>query len=316
MLKYIFMGTPPFAATILQTLCEKLYPPAAVVTQISKATGRGHKVQSSAVEQYARTQNLNIFETLDVNQPHTFDVLKTFHPDLILVAAFGQILRQEVLTLPRLYCLNVHGSLLPQYRGAAPVHRAIWNGDRETGITIQKMAKKLDTGDILVQRKIAITDDETTDTLMNRLAALGGDCLIEAIELIEKGNPNFVPQNENQATYAKKIAKEDSKLDWTLSATALRNQIRALQPWPIAEATLTADGGPPARIKIFDAVAVSATGEPGTISSDGKASLIVYCGDNTGLSLTAIQPENRKRTDVKGYLNSFRGRFPYRKANG
>src|SRR5687767_9827727 len=144
MLKYVFMGSPPLAATILEKLCNDLYPPVAVVTQMPKAAGRGQKIAATAVEQYARTQDLNVLSTLDVNSSNTVPALRIFHPDLILVAAFGQILKQEVLSLPKRHCLNVHASLLPKYRGAAPVQRAIWDGEKTTGITIQKMAKKLD----------------------------------------------------------------------------------------------------------------------------------------------------------------------------
>jgi methionyl-tRNA formyltransferase len=316
MLKYIFMGTPPFAATILEELCNSLYPPVAVVTQISKAVGRGHKVQPSAVEAYAKTQDLNVMETLDVNAAHTLDVLKTFHPDLIVVVAFGQILKDEILTLPKLYCLNVHGSLLPKYRGAAPVQRAIWDGETRTGVTVQKMAKKLDTGDILVQGPMEIEPSDTSETLMNRMAHMGGKCLLDAFHLIEKGKAQFTPQDESQATYAKKIAKEDAKLDWNRTAPQLERQIRALQPWPIAEATLSGDEASALRIKLFDAEVVSNNGTPGSIASDGKSFLHIQCGGGTALSLTGIQPENRKRIDVKSFLNSFRGRFPYRKVNG
>jgi methionyl-tRNA formyltransferase len=316
-LKYIFMGTPPFAATILEKLCESLLPPVAVVTQVSKATGRGHKIQSSAVEAYAKSQELNVLETLDVNASHTLDVLKTFHPDLVLVAAFGQILKTEVLTLPKLYCLNVHGSLLPKYRGAAPVQRAIWDGEKITGVTIQKMAKKLDTGDILLQKQMNIDPHDTSETLMNRMAQLGGEAMLETFRLIEAGNSKFTPQDEKLATYAKKISKEDAKLDWNQPAQMLENQVRALQPWPIAETTLIGDAdSPTARIKIFGAQVVAEAGEPGSVSSDGKTRLLIHCGERTALSLTVIQPENRKRIDVKSFLNSFRGRFPYRKADG
>jgi methionyl-tRNA formyltransferase len=309
-LRYIFMGTPPLAATILEKLCDDIHPPVAVVTQVAKAQGRGHKVQPSAVEAYARTQDLNVLSTLDVNAAHTFDVLKTFTPDLVLVAAFGQILKAEVLQLPKLFCLNVHASLLPKYRGAAPVQRAIWNGDSVTGVTIQKMARKLDTGDILLTKEISIEPEDTSETLLLRLANLGGEALVEALHLIEKDNYKFLPQDESKATYAKKIEKTDAPLDWKNPAEQLRNQIRALQPWPVAEAYFGQD-----RIRIFEAlVTEGAKGkEAGEILTDGKSFLSVQCGDGKALTLTVIQPENRKRLDIKSFLNSFRGEFPHKK---
>ncbi len=310
MLKIIYMGTPPLAATILEKLCNDLYPPIAVVTQIAKATGRGQKVVPSAVEDIGRRLGLNVLTSLNVNAESTLEVLKTFKPDLILVAAFGQILKEEILNLPRLGSYNVHGSLLPKYRGAAPIQRAIWDGEKTTGVTIQRIVKKLDAGDIVLKKEIEIEPEETSGELMNRLAHLGGEALVEAIKLIESGQATFTPQNESQVTYAKKIEKKDAILDFNLTASQLFNQIRALQPWPIAETKLETT-----RIKIFKAQEVppSQKGMPGEIQTDSKTSLIIHCGQATALALTEIQPENRKRLKIHEFLQAFRGNFPFNK---
>lgn len=308
MLKYLFMGTPPLAAHILEKLCTSLYPPVAVVTQIAKAQGRGQKVVATAVEQCAQQRGLKVIATENVNEEGTVSLLKSLEPDLILVAAFGQILKNDILTIPKLFCLNVHASLLPKYRGAAPFQRAILDGEKETGITIQKMARKLDTGDILLQKRLTIAPQETSQTLLDRLSHLGGDALVEAMQLVQSGHYQFVRQNEAAATYAAKITKEEAAIQWDLPAQTIENQIRALQPWPVAETILGKD-----RLKVFKAVVVSGNAgkAPGSITTDSRTYLIVQCGDNMALSLTEIQLENRKKLDIKNFLQAYRGSFPH-----
>lgn len=304
------MGTPPLAATILEKLCDDLYPPIAVVTQVAKATGRGHKITPSAVEDLGRRLGLNVLSTLNVNATPTLDVLKTFEPDLILVAAFGQILKEEILKLPRLGCYNVHGSILPKYRGAAPIQRAIWEGQKTTGVTIQRIVRKLDAGDVVLKKEIEIDPHETSGQLMDRLAHLGGEALVEAVKQIESGKAQFIPQDESQVTYAKKIEKEDGVLNFTLPAGELFNQIRALQPWPVAETKFGET-----RVKIFKAEVISSPnqGMPGEIQTDHKSYLVIHCGQGTALALTEIQPENRKRLKIHEFLQAFRGNFPFNK---
>ena len=310
MLKIIYMGTPPFAATILEKLCDELYPPVAVVSQVAKATGRGHKVIPSAVEDLGRRLGLNVITSLNVNASPTLDVLRTFEPDIILVAALGQILKEEILSLPKLGCFNVHGSLLPKYRGAAPVQRAIWDGETFTGITIQKVVRKLDAGDIVLKKEIAIEPEETAGQLMDRLAHLGGEALVESIRLIEAGKAHLTPQDESQVTYAKKIEKEDARVNFELPAHQVYNQIRALQPWPVAETKLG-----DTRVKIFGARVspIKDAGKPGDIFTDHKSHLTIQCGQQTALALTEIQPENRKRLKIHEFLQAFRGNFPFTK---
>jgi methionyl-tRNA formyltransferase len=310
MLRYVFMGSPPLAATILERLCGELYPPIGVVTQEPKEAGRGRKLQPTAVEGFAKSRGLEVLATPNVNAPEALALLRSWQPDLLLVAAFGQILRNEVLALPRLFSLNVHASLLPRYRGAAPIQRAILDGDGKTGITIQKMARKLDTGDILLQREIAILPEETSGALMDRLAVLGGECLVESVRRIEAGTHTFQPQDERLATYAAKLTKEEAVLDWAKPADVLLRQIYGLQPWPVAETRL---GGE--RLKVFAARVTDERRDepPGSIATDHRGVLAVRTGDGRALSLTEIQLENRKRLAVEDFLKAYRGSFPYPK---
>jgi methionyl-tRNA formyltransferase len=307
--KIIFMGSPPLAATILERLCQAGLTPSLVVTQVAKAAGRGKNLQPTAVEILAVAQGLDLIATDNVNTPEIVDKMRAVAPDLILVAAFGQLLKDPILTMPRLFCLNVHASLLPAYRGAAPLQWGIWNGDKTTGITIQKMVKKLDAGDILVQEAFPIEPDWTSVELLEKAAVVGGECLLRAVKLVESGKFTLVPQDPKAATYAPKIDRVHAVIDWARPADAIRNQIRALQPWPVAETRLGKD-----RLKIFKAtVEPDPSGTvPGTIRTDSKQFLTVKCGDSKALSLTEIQLENRKRLDIKDFLRGYRDSFPHK----
>jgi methionyl-tRNA formyltransferase len=300
--RYVFMGSPLFAATILETLCEKSHPPEAVITPLAKPAGRGQKLLSSEVEYYAKNEGLTVLETGDVNNPATISALRTFDPDIVLVAAFGQLFKEEILSLPKLFCLNVHGSLLPKYRGAAPVQYAIMNGEKTTGISLQKMVKKLDAGDVLLQRQLPIESDDTSDTLMKRLAHLGGDACVEALKLIESGNYSFSPQKEAEVTFAPKIEKQQAQIQWNQPAHKIECLVRAFQPWPVAETKI---GG--TRLRIFKAKAIECDKncEPGTLLSDASTYLWVKCQQGA-LSLTEVQLENKKRLEIKEFLLGFR----------
>lgn len=303
MLKYVYMGTPGIAARILEKLCDQELPPTLVITQPARPKGRGFKVTPSEVEQYARTQDLNVMEVENVNAPATVDVIKTFHPDVIVVVAFGQILKEGLLHFPKYGCLNVHASLLPKYRGAAPVQRAIMSGEKETGVTIQRMVKKLDAGDVFLQAKIDITPSETSGELLSRLAELGGDLLVEALKKLEKGQAAFLPQDENLVSYASKLEKSESDLNWGLPADTLFNQVRALQPWPIAQMELE---GEVLRIFKVQIVPGQKGAAPGTMHTDKKGFLEVQCGDGKALSLLEVQQEGRKRLPIADFLKGYR----------
>lgn len=306
MLKLVFMGTPVIAKEILEALCQNGYKPSLVVSQTAKAQGRGQQIQASPVEQFANGQKIPVLTTDNINSETDFEKVKAVAPDLILVAAFGQILRDPVLQLPKIACLNVHASLLPHLRGAAPIQRAIWEGDKKTGITIQKMAKKLDTGDILLQEELEILTKDTSGDLLKKLSALGGAALVKAVKLIETGKFTFTPQDESKATYAKKLEKTDSKVEWKKTAVEIERQIRALQPWPGTEICFGET-----KVKVFSASVVpNSHGTPGKIETDSKSFLRIQSANGT-LELLEIQPENRKRMLVKDFLLGFRGNFPY-----
>lgn len=303
MLKYIFMGTPGIAAQILEKLCEKEYVPSLVITQLAKPKGRGYQVTPSEVERFARTQDLNVMETLDINAPAMVNVLKTFHPDLILVVAFGQILKEPILKLPRLGCFNLHASLLPKFRGAAPVQRAILEGEKETGVTLQRMVKKLDAGDVFLQKKCLIEPEETSGELLHKLGNMGGDLVLEAFSLWERGEGQLIPQDESLATYAKKLEKSESDLDLNQTAQKLHQAIRAFQPWPVAQISFFGE-----KLRIFRAEVVQGDPEKlvGFIDSDRKTYLRIQCGGSEALSLEEVQQEGRKRLEIRNFLQGFR----------
>ncbi|MBY0369720.1 methionyl-tRNA formyltransferase [bacterium] len=308
MLRTVFMGTPGFAASSLAKLLEKGKTPVAVVCQPPRAVGRGLKTQPSEVQQLAEKSGLTVLPVENVNAPEVLAQLRDLKPDLILVAAFGQLLKKELLELPPLGCLNVHGSLLPKYRGAAPIQRAILNGEKETGVAVQRIVRKLDAGDILLTRRLPILPQDTSGTLFDRLAELGADALVEAVEMVESGRTQFTPQDEAQATHAAKLTKEEAVIDWSLPAEQIERQVRGYQPWPVAETRLGND-----RLKIFGAELLpkAPAGKPGTITSDGKTFVHVACGGAAGIALTQIQLENRKKLETREFLMAYRGAFPF-----
>lgn len=308
-LKIVFMGSPDLAATVLEHVVGAGYRPSLVISQPAREAGRGRKPTPTAAADRAAALGLSVFETASVNTPEAIAILQNAAPDVILVAAFGQILKQVVLDLPKQGCLNVHASLLPKYRGAAPVQYAIWNGDAETGVTVQRMVKQLDAGDILVTKKTPIGPTETSGDLLVRLAALGGKAAVEALRLIEKGQAKYTPQDPAKVTLAPKLDKAMAEVDWTQPAARIVNQIRALQPWPVAE-TLWGT----TRLKIFRAepgLAPRALA-PGELATDGKQ-LWVGCGTKEALSLTEVQLENRKRLGAGQFLQAFQGVLPFQR---
>lgn len=306
-MKYIFLGSPGLAATILQRLVKEKGAPLLVVTQEAKQAGRGNKITPTAVENAAVELKLPVLRTLNVNAPEVLEKIQSLSPDLFIVAAFGQIFKEPLLAIPKKYCLNVHTSLLPKYRGAAPIQWALWNGDQITGVTIQKMVKKLDAGDILVQKRIPIDEADTTESLLEKLAHLGAEAVLESFRLIETGEDKFTPQDETQVTFASKVEKEHSPIDWNKSAQQIRNQIRALQPWPVAETKVGAEG-----LKIYRAKVMNGEGgAPGTVHTDAKTYLTVQCGENSALGLEEVQLQSRKRLNIAQFLAGYRGKFPF-----
>jgi methionyl-tRNA formyltransferase len=229
--RVVFMGSPDFALPTLRGLADA-YDVVGVVTQPDRASGRGREVKPPPVKLLAQDLNLSVIQPEKLRQPEAMEQLRTWNPDLIVVAAFGQILRKDVLDLPRFGCINVHASLLPRWRGAAPINAAILHGDEETGVTIMKMDVGLDTGPILSQRSIRLTRDDTAGSVFETLSHLGADLLIETLPGYLAGKIQPVPQPDEGATYAPMLKKEEGKLDFTRPAKELERRVRAFNPWP------------------------------------------------------------------------------------
>ena len=294
-MRVVFMGTPDFAVPSLQKLLDAGFEVCAVYTQPDKPKGRGHKLQAPPVKELALRHEIPVFQPASLRKEEVQQELQSFQPDVIVVVAYGKILPKAVLDLPRLGCINVHGSLLPKYRGAAPIQWTVINGDGTGGVTTMFMGEGLDTGDMLLKAEIPVGAEETAGQLFDRLKDLGADLLLETLEKLERGKLTPVPQNEEDATHAPMLSKELSVIDWSTPARELHDLIRGLNPWPSAYSYL--DGK---KLKIHASRVAEGSGEAGkAFSKDGN--LLVYCGKDA-LELTEIQTENGKRMDGKSYL--------------
>jgi methionyl-tRNA formyltransferase len=300
-MRVVFMGTAELACASLRALLQPgPFTVQAVVTQPNRPKGRQLKPQPSAVFQVGAAAALPILQPEKARDPVFFQQLAAFEPEIIVVAAYGQILPQSILDLPRFGCVNVHTSLLPKYRGAAPIQWAILNNDTETGVTIMKMSAGLDTGDILSQRATPIGPDETAASLHDRLAILGAELLVETLPRVVAGESTAKPQNEAQATYARKITKEDGHLDWSQPALALRNKVRAFTPWPGAY-TFCPDQGDGRMLKIWRAEIEPGEGQPGCVLETDRSKLIVACGTDA-LRIDELQLQGGRKMSTADFL--------------
>jgi methionyl-tRNA formyltransferase len=300
MTKVVFMGTPAFAAPVLRALAE-IYPVAGVVTQPDRPSGRGRKVADSAVKQLALQLNLPVIQPRRLTEPEAHHQLAAWAPDLIVVAAFGQILKPAVLALPAHGCVNVHASLLPRHRGAAPIAAAILAGDAETGVTLMQMGAGLDTGPILGARREAMRPEDTTATLGGRLAEIGAALLIEMLPAYLAGALVAQPQDETQATLAPQLKKEDGHLDFNRPAIELERQVRALTPWPGTHACWQGQA-----LKILQAaVADDLAGEPGEVAAGARGPVVV-CRPG-GLALLEVQAAGKKPMPAAAFAHGARG---------
>ncbi len=301
-LRLIFMGTPPLAAMILGTLLgRREFQIIAIVTQPDQPKGRDLKLQPSAVKELALKHGLLLLQPTRAREESFITQVRTLSPDLIVVAAYGQILPQALLDVPRLGCLNVHTSLLPKYRGAAPIQWAILNGDAETGVTIMKMDAGLDTGAIVSEQRTPILPDDDSQVLHDRLARIGGELLVRTIPEFAAGNLVPVPQPPEGATYARKIKKEDGRLDWSQPARVLWNRVRGLTPWPGTFTTLQT-GTATSLLKIWRVEPLDdASGAPGEIISTEQEALVVACGQGA-LRVLELQREGGKRLGAAPFL--------------
>ena len=301
-LRIVFMGTPPLAATVLEAvLAQKAFEVIAVVTQPDQPKGRELKLQPSAVKELALKTNLPVLQPERARDETFITQVRELAPDTIVVAAYGQILPQSLLDIPRFGCLNVHTSLLPKYRGAAPIQWAIINGDAETGVTIIKMDVGLDTGAIVSEERTAILAEDNSQTLHDRLARIGGALLARTIPDYVGGKIVPHPQPTEGATYARKIKKEDGRLDWSQPASALWNRVRGLTPWP-GTFTSFQNAGARGLIKIWRAEHLEAvSGAPGEILSAAHDGIIVACGVGA-LRILELQREGGKRLSAQQFL--------------
>ena len=298
-MRVVFMGTPSFAVAVLRRLVEDNWDIVAAYTQPDKPKNRGMKLVPTPVKEYAITANIPVYQPASCRDEAVLEELRAMEPDVIVVAAYGKLLPKALLDIPRTAIINVHSSLLPQYRGAAPINWAVLNGDRETGVTIQYMAEELDAGDILLAKTAAIAPDEDAASLYDRLAELGGEAASEALSLLERGNaPRTAQVYGPQYQYASMLSREMSPLDWTKPAQVLVNQVRGLLPWPCATTEVAG-----VRWKVFRAHVGGETAKaPGTILSAGKDGIAVACGDGRSLVITQLQADGGKRMAAADYL--------------
>ena len=297
-MRILFMGTPDFAVASLKRLVEDGHDICGVVTQPDKPKNRGHKLAFSPVKEYALSQDLAVYQPLKMRDGEAMSIVEELAPELIVVAAYGKILPEDILNYPKYGSINVHSSLLPKYRGAAPINWAILDGEAETGVSIMYMAKELDAGDVILQKATAIGEDEDALALTTRLAELGAEALAEAVEGLKNGTASRTPQDGSKQTYASMLSKEMSPIDWSRPARAIDCQVRGLIPWPCASTELAGQ-----RFKVYRTAPGRKTDKaPGTILAAGKMGIEVACGDGQSLCITELQAEGGKRMAASAYL--------------
>lgn len=304
-LRIIFAGTPDFAARHLDALLSCEHQIVGVFTQPDRPAGRGKKLMPSPVKVLAETHNIPVFQPASLRQAENQQQVADLNADIMVVVAYGLILPKAVLDMPRLGCINVHGSLLPRWRGAAPIQRSLWAGDSETGVTIMQMDVGLDTGAMLHKLACAIEAEDTSATLYDKLAGLGPQGLLETLQQLALGTALPEIQDDSLATYAEKLSKEEARIDWSLSAKQLERCIRAFNPWPMS--WLEIDSQP---LKIWSASVITTPtdAQPGTILSVSKQGIQVATGEGI-LNLESLQPAGKKAMTAQDLLNSRREWF-------
>lgn len=311
-MKIVFMGTPDFSVGALEALVQAGHEVTCVVTQPDKPKGRGKEMQFTPVKECAVKYGIPVFQPLKIKLPEEIAVLKQYEADIYVVAAFGQILSQEILDIPRFGCVNIHASLLPKYRGAAPIQRAIIDGETETGVTIMQMNAGLDTGDMLTRTVVPITAEDTGESLHDKLAAAGAELIVRTLPLIEKGEAVPEKQDDSKSTYAKMLNKSMGKIDWNKPAEEIERLIRGLNSWPSAYTSFHGK-----TLKIWEAglddgmeraesgVQSGAECRPGCVLSVDKEAFTVQTG-NGGLRILSVQMEGKRRMPVKEFLLGYR----------
>ena len=285
----VFMGTPDFAVPALHALIKAGHTVSGVFCQPDRPKGRGHKLTPPPVKEAALTYDIPVYQPDSVKTPEVLAQLKELNPDCIVVVAYGKLLPQSILTLPRYGCVNIHASLLPNYRGAAPIQWSVLNGDAVTGVTTMKMDIGMDTGDIFLQKEFPIPPNMTSGELFDALSPLGGELIVETLVALEAGTLTATPQNHDDATHAPMLDRSLSLLDFALPAKELHNRIRGLNPWPSAKTVLN---GTPIKVHASEIVG-ECKGQSGELLDEKQ--LIVCCGDGVALRLTQVQAEGSRR---------------------
>ncbi|CAM3805915.1 Methionyl-tRNA formyltransferase [compost metagenome] len=302
-MRIVFAGTPEFAAEHLKALIDSPYDVVAVYTQPDRPAGRGQKLMPSAVKQLAVDNGIQVLQPPTLRNAEAQAELAALQPDLMVVVAYGLILPQAVLDIPRLGCINSHASLLPRWRGAAPIQRAVEAGDSESGVTVMRMEAGLDTGPMLLKVSTPISASDTGGTLHDRLAEMGPPAVLEAVAGLAAGTLQGEVQDDSLATYAHKLNKDEARLDWSRPAVELERLIRAFNPWPICHSTLNGEA-----VKVITASLSTGSGNPGEILSASKDGLIVACGEQA-LCLTRLQLPGGKALNFSDLFNSRREKF-------
>ena len=297
-MRVVFMGTPDIAATCLKKIIEDGMDVVAVYTQPDRPKGRGMKMVFPPVKEVAIAQGLPVFQPEHFREDETVEQLRALQPDVLAVVAYGRILPQRVLDIPKLGCINIHASLLPQYRGSAPYQWAVLDGLAETGVSAQYMAAKMDAGDVIGVAKTPIGENETAGQLLDRLAVLGADLLRDTLRQVESGTAVATKQDEAAVTYAPMLDKSMCPIDFTKSARQIHNQVRGLHPWPVATMELKGQ-----RFKVHETRVLDRSGKPGEILELNKQGLVIACGDGA-IEIRQLQAEGGKRMAAPDY---FRG---------
>uniref|UniRef100_A0A831XGM6 Methionyl-tRNA formyltransferase n=1 Tax=Geobacter metallireducens TaxID=28232 RepID=A0A831XGM6_GEOME len=299
-LRIVFMGTPDFACPTLTRLIERGEDVIAVVTQPDRPKGRGQKLMPPPVKVIAEEHGIPVLQPLKVRAPEVVAQIRELNPDLIVVVAFGQILPQSLLDIPRYGCINIHASLLPRYRGAAPLNWCLINGETETGITTMMMDAGLDTGDMLVKRSIPIGPDEDAQSLHDRLSLLGADTIDETLDRLMAGTLTREKQDDSLTCYAPMLKKEDGLIDWTREPRQIKNLVRGFTPWPGAYTFLDNK-----TLKLFKVSVAEEAGTPGEVIAAGKDGIVVACGSGS-IRIEELQLEGRKRLTAAEFLAGYR----------
>lgn len=303
-MKIVYMGTPDFAVAPLEAILKAGHEVTAVVTQPDRQKGRGREVQYSPVKECALSYGIPVLQPLKIKEKDAVEELRKYLADIFVVAAFGQLLSEEILNMPRFGCINIHASLLPAYRGAAPIQWCVINGEEKTGVTIMQMAKGMDTGDILLQKEVVLDEKETGGSLFDRLMETGAELIVEALPKIEAGELTPVVQKEELATYAGKITKDMGNIDFAKSAVTIERLIRGLNPWPSA---FTHYKGKILKIWEADVVSECVNAEnpvPGTVIAMDKESFTLATGEGA-LRIRSLQPEGKKRMSCAEFMRGY-----------